>query len=160
MKILTTILAAFILFVSINACAQDFSVTVSYLRGEKSKDSHSSSEKISITGSSVAYSVKYSGRRGKNDVNMDKVCEFTEQNIKNIKETIIKKELNVNDSLFDETSKYKSLEFYTNISIAIQMDGQEYKIRINGDTQQLAHEQLYKNSVYFIMLLKKMVIDC
>lgn len=143
-----------------NTCSQDFSIAVSYLAGEKSKDSHSTSEKYAISGSSVSYSVKYSGRKGKNDIDMDKVCEFTEQNIENIKKTIIAKELNVTDSLFQESSKTKSFEQYTNISIAISMDGNEYKIRINGDTSELKDSSLYKNSMYFITLLHKMVKDC
>ncbi len=143
-----------------NLLSQDFSIAVSYLAGEKSKDSHSSSESFAIDGRSVAYSVKYSGRKGKNDIDMDKVCEFTEQNIENIKKTIISKELNVVDSLFQETSKTKSFEQYTNINIAIRMDGQDYKIRINGDILEFEDSKLYKNSLFFITLLRKMVKDC
>jgi hypothetical protein len=160
MKSFTWIFTIIILCAPLNVIGQDFSVAVSYLHGEKSKDSHSSQESIAIGGTSVAYSVKYSGRRGKNDIDMDKVCEFTEQDIKNIKETIIKKELNVNDSLIDENYKSKSYEVYTNISIAIVMDGQEYKIKINGDVQQLDESKLYKNAVFFITLLRKMSKDC
>ncbi len=139
---------------------QDMTISSSYLIGEKSKDSHSTSEKISINGTSVSYSVKYSGHKGKNDIDMDKSCEFTEQDLKNIRKTIETKSLNVTDSLFQENSKYKSFEVYTNISIAISMDGQEYKIRINGDTAEFKDSQLYKNSLYFITLLSKMAKDC
>lgn len=140
--------------------AQDMTIAVSYLKGEKSKDSHSTSEKISISGTSVSYSVKYSGRKGKNDIDMDKTCEFTEQDLKNIRKTIETKSLNVTDSLFQENSKYKSFEVYTNISIAISMDGQDYKIRINGDTSEFKDSQLYKNSMYFITMLSNMAEDC
>lgn len=155
-KIITVI----ILFVSVNVFGQDFSVAVSYLRGEKSKDSHSSDESIAIDGKSLAYSLKYSGHKGKGEEDVSKVCEFTDQDIKNIKKTIIEKNLNVNDSLFDKQYKTKSIEFYTNISIAIKMDGQEYKVRINGDTEAIGEENLYQNAVFFINVLKKMSMDC
>ena len=160
MKAIKNISIVIILILCFSVQAQDFSLAVSYLHGEKSKDSHSSQENISVSGTNAAYSVKFSGRKGKNDVDMDKVCEFTEQDIKNIKKTIVAKGLNVNDSLFQQTSKTKSYEVYTNISIAIVMDGQEYKIRINGDVIEFDESDLYKNAVFFITMLRKMSKDC
>lgn len=162
MKNLIAIFAFFALIFLNSNCinSQDITIAVSYLNGEKSKDSHSSSEKITVSGTSVSYSIKYSGRKGKNDIDMDKTCEFTEPNITNIRKTIETKSLNVTDSLFSENSKSKSFEVYTNISIAISMDGKDYKIRINGDTAEFKESQLYKNSMYFITLLSKMAKDC
>lgn len=162
MKIIIILLALMALpyFACNRANSQELTIAIYYLHGEKSKDTHSSTEKIAINNSSVTYSVKYSGRRGKNDIDTNKTCEFTEQDIENIKQTIITKELNVNDSLFSESSKSKSFEVYTNISIAISMDGNEYKIRINGDRLELDDSKLYKNSIFFITMLRKMAKDC
>jgi hypothetical protein len=140
--------------------AQDLNIAISYLHGEKSKDSHSSEESFAISNSAVAYSIKYSGRKGKNQQDMEKTCTFTEQDLKNIKQTIETKGLNVNDSLFQQSSKTKSYEVYTNISMAINIDGQEYKIRINGDTIEFDDSSLYKNSVFFITMLRKMIEGC
>jgi len=159
MKYLTSIVLAIIFFSAVSA-AQDLNIAISYLYGEKSKDSHSSEESFAISNTSVAYSVKYSGRKGKNQVDMEKTCTFTEQDLKNITKTIETKGLNVNDSLFQESSKTKSFEVYTRINIAITMDGEGYKININGDTKELEDATLYKNSVFFITMLRKMVEDC
>ena len=159
MKYLSSVVLA-IIFFSASSAAQDLNIAISYLYGEKSKDSHASEESFAISNTSVAYSVKYSGRKGKNQVDMDKTCTFTEQDMKNIRKTIESKELNVNDSLFQQSSKTKSYEVYTNINIAINMDGQEYKIKINGDTIEFDESKLYKNSVFFITMLRKMVEDC
>lgn len=163
--ILISALITIVLLCSVSLYSQYLGVDVYYLRGEQSKDSHSSEEKISVSSAdglngSGTYSIKYSGKRGKNNEDIEKTCTFTEQNIKNIVQTITVKELNVNDSLIDETSKSKSIEFYTNISITIVMEGKEYKIKINGDTENLGSEKLYKNAVFFITMLKKMSMDC
>jgi len=142
------------------AQAQDLNIAISYLHGEKSKDSHSTEESYAISNYAVAYSVKYSGRKGKKQQDMEKTCTFSEQDLKNIKQTIETKGLNVTDSLFQQSSKTKSYEVYTNISMAINIDGQEYKIRINGDTIEFDDSVLYKNSVFFISMLRKMVEGC
>lgn len=159
MKNLTGIILA-ILFFSGVSFSQDLNIAISYLYGEKSKDSHSTEESFAISNTSVAYSVKYTGRKGKNQNDMEKTCTFTEQDLKNITKTIEAKGLNVNDSLFQESSKTKSYEVYTRINIAIIMDGREYKINISGDTKEFDDAVLYKNSVFFITMLRKMVEDC
>lgn len=159
MKYLTSVVLAIIFFSAVSS-AQDLNIAISYLYGEKSKDSHSTEESFAISNTSVAYSVKYTGRKGKNQNDIEKTCTFTEQDLKNIRKTIETKGLNVNDSLFQESSKTKSYEVYTRINIAIIMDGQEYKINISGDTKEFDDAVLYKNSVFFITMLRKMVEDC
>ena len=140
--------------------SQDLTVSAYFLQGEKSKDSHSSEESFAVSNSSVSYSVKYTGKKNKNQVDGEKTCVFTEQDIANLRKTIETKELNVNDSLFGEHYKSKSLEVYTNISLAIVMDGQEYNIRINGDVKELDDSKLYKNTVFFLTMLRKMIEGC
>jgi len=152
--------AVFLLLFIASAGAQDLNLAVNFLQGEKSKDSHSTEESFAISNYAVAYSVKYSGRNGQNRQDMEKTCTFTEQDIRNIVQTIVAKGLNVTDSLFRESSKTKSYEVYTNLSMAININGQEYKIKINGDTNDLDDSALYKNSVFFIAMLRNMVESC
>lgn len=152
---------AVILFLMVSfSNAQDLNIAINFLQGEKSKDSHSMEESYAISNSSAAYSVKYSGRKGKNQQDMEKTCTFSEQDLKNIKQTIETKGLNVNDSLIQESSKTQSYEVYTRLNISIDMDGQTYKIVINGDTNEFEKEKLYKNSMFFITMLRKMVEGC
>lgn len=140
--------------------SQDLNIAVSYLSGEKSKDSHSMEEGYAISNSSVAYSVKYKGRKGKDQEDMNKVCTFTEQDLTNIRLTIEKKGLNVTDSLFQESSKSKGFERYCNIIIDMNIDSQKYKIKINGDIKEFEDNALYKNSVFFISMLRRMIEGC
>lgn len=140
--------------------SQELNIAISYLSGEKSKDSHSTEENFAISNSAVAYSVKYKGRKSDKQEDKSKVCTFTEQDLKNIRQTIETKGLNVTDSLFQESSKTKSLEHYCNIVIDMDIDGQKYKIRINGDIKEFEDKDLYKNSVFFITMLRRMVESC
>ncbi len=140
--------------------ADSFKLNISYFKGEKSKDSHSSNEIFSIEGQTVSYSIKYSGRRGKNQEDSQKECTFTEQDIANIKTTIISKGLNSNQTLTEENSKSKSFEVYCNIVLDLTLDGSDYKIRINGDTQEFNNNVFYNDTIFFIALLQKMVKDC
>lgn len=140
--------------------SQELTISAYFLLGEKSKDSHSSEESFAVSGTSVSYSVKYTGKKSKNQVDAEKTCVFTEQDIANLRKTIETKELNVSDSIFSEHYKSKSFEVYTNISLAIVMDGQEYSIKINGDTKEFEDTKLYKNSVFFLTMLRKMIEGC
>ena len=143
-----------------NTSSQDFSLAIDYLKGEKSKDSHSVEESYAISNTSVAYTVKYTGHKGKNQEDLSKTCTFTEQDLTNIKKTIETKGLNVTDSVLSKLVKSKNFEIYTRINISINMDGQEYKITINGDTAEFNDEKLYKDTEFFITMLRKMVEGC
>jgi hypothetical protein len=140
--------------------SQGLDISISYTNGEKSKDSHTTEESIAIGGYDAAYSVKYSGHRSPEQVDDSKTCRFSKKNIKTIKDFIIEKGLNKNDSLFDESSKYKSYEVFVNISIAVTIDGQDYKIKVNGDTDEIGHKDLYKNVIELINKVRKMIEDC
>lgn len=154
----------FLIFITLIFCSvsqsQELNLAVSYLSGEKSKDSHSKEENFAVSNSAVAYSVKYKGRKSDKQEDKGKVCTFTEQDLKNIRQTIETKGLNVTDSLFQESSKTKSFEQYCNIIVDMDIDGQKYKIRINGDIKELEDKDLYKNTVFFITMLRKMVESC
>jgi len=161
MKIITSgILVIALFFQAYSLYSDDLSLDIYYLNGEKSKDSHSSVEKFLLNGYLMTYSVKYSGHRSSKQKDTTKECTFTDQDIKNIQYSIEKQGMNVNDSLFSDESKSKSYEHYCNIHIKIVLNGNEYHIKVNGDTELLDKNGLYKNSVYFITFMRKMVKDC
>jgi hypothetical protein len=160
MKKLLFGLVILVAFSNDNLFSYDLYLKIYYLKGERSKDSHFSEEFITIKGHKVTYSVTYSGMRGENDIDTEKSCEFTNNNIDNIKNTIILGELNVIDSLVQQETKYKEFETYCNLSIDIEMGGNPYTIRINGDTEEFKNKNLYKNSLFLISLIKEMLNGC
>ena len=72
---------AFILLSGFTARAQEFTLTINYFAGEKSKDSHSTEENFAITGMFASYTIEFSGHRGKNQHDTEKACTFTEKDI-------------------------------------------------------------------------------
>src|SRR4030095_15625860 len=130
--------------------SEGIDIAISYTKGEKSKDSHSSTESIAIGGYKAAYSIEYSGRRGIGEQNDEKNCTLSKKKVQVIKDVIIEKGLNTNDELIDESTKYKSYELFCNISISMTIDGQDYKIKINGDIAEIGHKDLYKNAIALI----------
>jgi hypothetical protein len=135
-------------------------IKIYYLNGEKSKDSHTAEEEFLLNGSNISYSVKYSGRKDKNQEDTEKNCVFTEKDLKNIISAIDEKGLRVTDSLFEKDSKMKSFEIFCNIAIDIKIDNVDYRIRINGDTQEFKNKELYNNSLYLITTIRDLINGC
>ncbi|MCC6865163.1 MAG: hypothetical protein IT280_03280 [Ignavibacteria bacterium] len=149
-----------LLFSSVFIYTQELNLAVTYLAGERSRDSHSMNESYAINNTSVSYSVQYTGRKSKNQEDISKTCTFSEQDIKNIIQTIESKKLNVNDSLSIKILQTNDIEKYCNIVIDIEIDSQKYNIKINGDVKELDDTELYKNSLFFITMLRRMVEGC
>lgn len=161
MKLLFSILLLTVfLFQTQISYSDDFSIDVFYQTSEKSKDSHSTTEKITVTGSAVSYSVKYTGMRSSKMQNKEISCTFTDQNIENIKATILKKNLNVTDSLTRESEKEKDYQSFCTIRLTINMDGKIYNIYLKGETSEFSKEDLYKNSIFLISMLDGLVKNC
>ena len=149
-----------VIFFTSVSFSQNLDLAISYLYGEKSKDSHTTEENFAIGGTSASYSVKYSGHKTKNQKDDSKTCEFTQKNVNDIKNFIIEKGLNKTESLIDESTKYKSFETFVRITIDLSMDNQEYKIKVNGDTQEISGKDFYKNVQALIDKIRQMVKDC
>lgn len=141
-------------------CAGEFTLAVNYLAGEKSKDSHSTEENFAITGRFSSYTIEFRGHKGKNQNDTEKTCSFSDKDIEKIKKAIIEKELNHSVAYSTEESKSKSFEQYCNITISIVMDGNTYKIALNGDLVDLKNNTDYNNAVSFIAMLRKMFEGC
>lgn len=155
MKLFPVILVVWMLQSHISS-AQSFSLNISYYSSSKSKDSYSTTESISISGTAVAYSVKYTGRRGGNANDEAKSCVLTNEQISTIKETMADRGLNVNDSLINTPNDMNTVA----ISISTTSAKKETKIKVKGDPVDLTDQPLFKNSMYLILSIKKMLGDC
>jgi hypothetical protein len=155
MKLFPVILAVLVLQSSVSS-AQIFSLSISYNSAEKSKDSHSYTETFSIIERSISYSVKYSGPKSPRIDDEAKACTFTSEQISKIQQTMIDKNLNVMDSLINISTGMNSVA----ISISMTKDGNQSKIKLRGDPVEISDKTLYKNSMYLILSIKKMLADC
>ena len=145
----------FILFISLllscKFCAADFKILVNFTEGEHSKDSWTKTTLITIDDNAYFYSISGSGHSNLKSDN--KNGAFTDEQRDKIKTFVLDHNLNVNDSLFEEESKYKSYERFTNIAIDIWINNVSYRIRINGDITEFNDKPLYKNSMDLISLI-------
>lgn len=157
---ITLVLTFVLLFIQKNVFGNDFKLSLTYLQGEKSKDSYTISTDIAMDGNQVTYSKTSSGYLRSKLKDENKTCTFTDARLDSIKNYIVGNKLNISDSLFDQSVKYKSYELFTNISLDLEMDGNVTHIRINGDVSQFEKESLYKNSLDLISYLIVLIDDC
>lgn len=139
--------------------SQPLSVAVSYVRGEISKDSHSSTENYSINGTALSFSMMNKGKTG-NEIIDPKLCTLEEKDTVAIRNMILTSGFNVSDSLVTEKIQADAPQYYTTVSISISLDGTESKIKVNGDTKEMAENEFYQKVVKFVMYLRNMAINC
>jgi hypothetical protein len=159
-KLIYIFLIAFFAFNKISYSQQPL-MTIYYYYGEKSRDSHSSTENISITGSVVYYSVKYSGRRGANQKDELKTCTLTNEQLEKINKTIKDKHLDVTDSVIINNESPNS-GYLVNATVIITLirSGKTTRTKASGNPLDLGDKPLYKNSLYLFRILKDMVELC
>lgn len=136
-------------------------LTVYYYYSEKGRDSHSSTENISINGSAVSYSVKYSGRRGPNEKDEVKTCTLTSDQLEKINKTIKDKHLDVTDSIIINNEAHNSgYQVNTTVIITLIRSGKTTRTKTRGNPSDLAGKPLYKNSLYLLQTIEDMVEIC
>jgi hypothetical protein len=141
--------------------SQQPSMTIYYYYSEKSRDSHSSTENISINGSAVSYSVKYSGRKGPNDKDEAKTCTLTNEQLEKINKTIKEKHLDVTDSVIINNDSHNSgYEVNATVIITLVRSGKTTRTKVKGKPSDLAGKPLYKNSLYLLETIKSMLKFC
>jgi hypothetical protein len=159
-KLFLVFLIVFFIFHKICYSQQPF-LTIYYYYGEKSKDSHSSTENISINGNAVSYSVKYSGRRGPNQKNEEKTCTLTHEQLEKINKMIKEKHLDVTDSIIINNESHNSgYQISTNVIITLERSGTSSRAKCKGNPSDLADKPLYKNSLYLLRTIKEMLKLC
>lgn len=140
--------------------AQQPFLTIYSSMSEKSKDSHSTIENISLTGNTAVYTVKYTGRKGPDQKDEKKECVFSNEQANNIRKVINERKLNITDSLISDAVVYESYRTATTIIISFTNGNKTTKTKVKGDPVALADKLLYKNSVYLLYLVKRIVKDC
>ena len=159
-KLIYIFLIVFFTFNRISYSQQPF-LTIYYYYGEKSKDSHSSTENISINGSSVSYSVKYSGRKGPDQNDEEKTCTLTNEQLEKINKTIKEKHLDLTDSVIINNGSHNSgYQVSTTVIITLARAGTTTKTKCKGRPADLAGKPLYKNSLYLLETIKSMLKLC
>ena len=140
--------------------ADGLKIQITYTSGERSKDSHSTTEKFIIDGLDALYSIHYSGRRGpkQNDDTIN--CSFTQEQIDKINSIMTDKNLNIETSDLDENYKNNDYEYYSVITMTITQGGNIIKLQTNGDTKKLEGRPLYDNLLYLMNKIRSFINKC
>ncbi len=162
MKNLTAFLML-ILFITItdNTRAQQPYLTIYYNYGEKSKDSHSTTENILINGSVISYSVKYSGRKVPGQKDNEKSCTLSNEQLEKINKIINEKQLAVSDSVIMNNNAHNSgYEVSVSVIITLIRSGITTRVKTKGNPSDLADNPLYKKSLSLLNTIKGMLKQC
>ena len=135
-------------------------LSIYYPYVEKSKDSHSTTENISLSGTKVVYSVKYTGRNGPDQKDEMKECTLSNEQVSNIRKAISDKQMSITDSLIDNSSANNSYKVTTAITTIVINGNKTTKVKVKGSPSVLNGKPLYKNSLYLINLIRKMLDNC
>ena len=161
MKRTIIIIPLFLLLLSAKKTeAQTLSLSVSYTSSEKSRDSHSTKETFSLAGKNLSYAITYSGRKGPGQIDEEKKCVLTDEQINKISTTLRERKLNVEDSLIVNSSNSEPPYTSETITITVTKGSKATKIKVKGTYTQLTNKTLYTNSLYLIAVISKMLKAC
>jgi len=147
------------LFWKISYAQQPF-LTIHYLYAEKSRDSHSTTETISISGTTANYFLKFTGRKGPEQKDETKDCTLSKEQVSTIRKAIDEKKLNVADSLVDNSLPGGSYQVTTAITITFTNGNKNIQTKVKGKPSALNDKPLYKNAVSLLNLVRKMLENC
>jgi hypothetical protein len=155
-KLVYILMILFIAF-SKNSYSQQASLVISYSNSEKSRDSHSTVENFSLNGENLVYSVKYTGRRGPDQKDESKIQRLSAEQVTTINNIISKYNLNVSDSLINNTEKSPGYTVITAIVISVTIGGKTTKVKVKGDPAMLEDRPLYSNAAYLVGTIRQMI---
>jgi hypothetical protein len=112
--------------------ADDFSLSITVTRGERSRDSHSQTTRINLKGRNLSYEKSYAGfRGGARSAPVKKSFRLTEQDVEKLKNIVRDKEL-LTSELLALASADGGVRGYFEITLGINLDGKSSGIGIRG----------------------------
>lgn len=111
---------------------EDFSLSISLTRGERSRDSHSQTTRITLKGLELLYEKSYSGYRGgARSVPVKKSFTIKREDLERLKKLIRDNELLASDSLAVAGAQ-GGVRRYFAIELNITLDGKKSSVEISG----------------------------
>jgi hypothetical protein len=120
-------------------------ISITLIKGERSKDSHSTKRSITLKGRQLSYDVTYHGRMSGRKEPVHKVFQIDNSEIEKLREIIKQNDLlNSSKKEFPATGGYT----YFDISMSIRMNGKESSINLNGNPRntEIREDTQYKNA--------------
>jgi hypothetical protein len=152
-KILTLVWLLCVLISSTSGATDDFIIGVSSLKGERSKDSHSTTMTIILKGGQLYYSEAFGGRRPPNKQDVYKDFKLTDDELQKLRE--LAGQLKLPDSTTNQYEKdFGSTggRNYFFLMLKVKLNGKETLIKLKGNPQEagIKEDELYQTSDTFI----------
>jgi hypothetical protein len=160
------LLIAFVLFTLLPLTvdgrrADDFSLSISLTRGERSRDSHSQTTRITLKGEEIVYEKSYSGfRGGARSVPVKKSFKLKAEDIESLKKLVRENELLTSDSLLVAGAE-GGVRRYFEIALAINLDGKRSAVEIKGprSAASIKEQKIYQRAYALMEAVYKLLSE-
>lgn len=124
-----------------------FSLSISLTRGERSRDSHSQTTRITLRGRELLYEKSYSGRRGPRSLPVSKSFSLRDEDVEHLKRLVRDNDLLMSDNLSAAVGE-SGVRRYFEIVLDINLDGKKSDIKISGPQSATAirEKQAYRRA--------------
>ena len=140
--------------------SQSLVLEISYYKTENDGNKSTRLEKFSITGSTSAYSVEYTGETMPNEGNELKNCELSPLKIDEIMSSIKDNKAAVNETFYGKESIIGTGMIYLVISVKMVYDGTPYDILLDGEANLVMGNKVYLRVIELIKDLRRIIKDC
>jgi hypothetical protein len=107
----------------------DFSLNISLTRGERSRDSHSQTTRITLKGRELVYEKSYAGYRGARSVPVKKSFRITDEDVEGLKKLVRENDLLTSDAL-KVAGADSGVRRYFELKLNVNLDGKKSSIEI------------------------------
>jgi hypothetical protein len=128
--------------------ADDFSLSISLTRGERSRDSHSQTTRITLKGRELLYEKSYSGYRGgARSVPVRKSFTLKEEDLELLKKLVRDSDLLTTDALALAEAE-GGIRRYFQIAMRINLDGKKSSIEVSGSREatEIREKQVFRRA--------------
>lgn len=128
--------------------ADDFSLSITVTRGERSRDSHSQTTRITLKGRDLLYEKSYAGfRGGARSEPVKKSFRLSQEDVEKLKKVVRDNQLLTSDSLALASAE-GGVRSYFEIALGINMDGRKSGLEITGprDAAGIKEKQIYRRA--------------
>jgi hypothetical protein len=133
--IVLSLLTLLIPFAAGSQGADDFSLNISLTRGERSRDSHSQTTRMTLKGRELLYEKSYSGYRGgARSVPVRKSFTLREEDLELLKKLVRDNDLLTTDALALAEAE-GGIRRYFQIAMKINLDGKKSSIEVSGSRE-------------------------
>ncbi len=153
--ILSLIICA-LAFPCASRASDDLHISVSLVKGESSKDSHSTLTKITIQGSEIVYEKSFRGGRRREPVN--KRYKISDEELRALRQLITEKGLLASDTL-ELPQERSGVRRYFTIELSLQVGGKSSAIKISGprSASEIRQKPIYQKADALLEAIFKLI---